>query len=110
VRSYYESHDVFFFTSLRDSNGVQVMEAMAFGMPVITLNLHGQAAMVSDNNGIRCSVESPTIAINELKQAVLSLYSNTDKVSSMSAEAAKFANKQKWPEKIESTVKNYYPF
>ncbi|WP_299357415.1 glycosyltransferase family 4 protein [Mucilaginibacter sp.] len=110
VRGYYESHDVFFFTSLRDSNGVQVMEAMAFGMPLITLNLHGQAAMVSDDNGIRCSVESPAIAISELKEAVLSLYNNPTKVSNMSIEAARFANKQKWPEKIESTVNNYYPF
>ncbi len=109
VRSYYNSHDVFFFTSLRDSNGVQLMEAMAFGMPVITLNLHGQAVVVDDNTGIRCSVTSPEITVQELKEAVLELYHNPDKVSRMSVAAAQFAEKQKWPEKIDDTVKNYYP-
>jgi glycosyltransferase involved in cell wall biosynthesis len=110
VRSYYDSHDVFFFTSLRDSNGVQVIEAMCFGMPVITLNLHGQGIIVSDETGIRCSPESPAIAVAELKTAVLELYDNPAKVSVMSVKAAEYAAKQKWPEKIEDTVTNYYPF
>lgn len=110
MRSYYDSHDVFFFTSLRDSNGVQVIEAMAFGMPVITLNLHGQGIIVSDETGIRCSPQSPTIAVAELKEAVLELYNNPAKVSSMSAKAAEYASRQKWPEKVNDTVTNYYPF
>ncbi|MFD2146924.1 glycosyltransferase family 4 protein [Mucilaginibacter antarcticus] len=100
VRGFYESHDVFFFTSLRDSNGVQLIEAMAFGMPVVTLNLHGQAIVVSDKTGIRCSAESPAIAVKELTQGVLSLYNNPLLVSAMSKEAAIYAAKQKWPEKL----------
>jgi len=109
VRTYYASHDVFFFTSLRDSNGVQLMEAMAFGMPIVTLNLHGQAVLVNDDTGIRCTIASPEDAINELKEALLNLYNDPAKVTRMSEAAIKFARTQTWAEKITGIVKDYYP-
>jgi len=109
VRSYYDSHDVFFFTSLRDSCPAQLMEAMAFGMPVITVNLHGQALLVNDETGIRCTVISPELTITELRDAVLQLYNNPAKVTEMSNQAVKFARKQTWPERINNIVKQYYP-
>jgi glycosyltransferase involved in cell wall biosynthesis len=109
VSTYYDSHDVFFFTSLRDSCPAQLLEAMAFGMPVVTLDLHGQALLVNDKTGIRCSAVSPGVAISELKEALLRLYNEPALVSKMSAEAIRFARKQTWPEKIATIVENYYP-
>src|SRR5262249_26287741 len=40
VRTAYAEHDAMLFTSLRDSFGSQLLEAMAMGLPIITLDLH----------------------------------------------------------------------
>ncbi|MFD2872207.1 glycosyltransferase family 4 protein [Mucilaginibacter ximonensis] len=109
VRDYYESHDIFFFTSLRDSGPAQVLEAFAFGMPIVTIKLHGQAILVSDETGIRCSVDSPEKTIAELKDALIYLYDNPQKVTEMSYAAMKFGRTQAWPEKIAGITRNYYP-
>ncbi|MCC8426153.1 glycosyltransferase family 4 protein [Mucilaginibacter sp. UR6-11] len=109
VRGYYDSHDVFFFTSLRDSCPAQLLEAAAFGTPVVTLNLHGQALLVNDDTGIRCNVTTPDATVLALKDALLDLYNNPDKITKMSHEAVKFAKKQTWPAKIAAITKDHYP-
>lgn len=109
IRQYYATHDVFFYTSLRDSGSLQLVEAMAFGLPVVCLHLHGQAIIVDDSTGIRCKCDTPEMAIENLKQAILYLYNHPDKVSSMSDAAYNFAVKQKWQYKIRTIVNQYYP-
>ena len=109
VREYYSSHDVFSFTSLRDSCPAQLTEALAFGMPVVTINLHGQAFVVNDDIGIRCMCDTPEIAIEELAKAIIYLYNNPARVTQMSTAAHEYAKKQTWPEKVSALVKQYYP-
>jgi glycosyltransferase involved in cell wall biosynthesis len=109
VRSFYASHDAFFFTSLRDSGGVQLIEAMAFGLPVVALNLHGQAIIINDETGIRCACDTPEMAITELTKALLHLYNNPKTVTQMSIAANKFAAGQTWENKITYIVNKYYP-
>ncbi len=41
VREAYLTHDALLFTSLRDTFGSQILEAMSLGLPVIALNLSG---------------------------------------------------------------------
>jgi len=108
VRSYYASHDVFFFTSLRDSGAVQLLEAMAFGLPVVTLNLHGQAAIVNDATGIKVSVENPARSIEELKAAILLLRDQPDLRLRKSKAAFDFARTQTWPNKIDRMIETCY--
>ena len=109
VRGYYASHDVFLYTSLRDSGGMQLFEANAFGLPVITNHLHGPGAIVNDETGIRCACDTPEIAIAGLKNAILHVYNNPAAVKAMSVAAHAFALKQNWPGKIDSIVNQYYP-
>ena len=109
VRDYYASHDVFFYTSLRDSGSVQLIEAMAFSLPVVTLNLHGQAMIVNDETGIRCACDTPEIAIKALKSSIVNLFNNPQKVTLMSQAANDFARRQTWNHKIANIVDQYYP-
>jgi glycosyltransferase involved in cell wall biosynthesis len=109
VKGYYASHDAFFFTSLRDSCPAQLIEAMAYGLPIVTLNLHGQAIIVSDRTGFRCECPDPVAAVQNLASALLRLYHSPDLVTSMSREAHAFALKQTWKNKIENIVQLYYP-
>lgn len=53
VNSLYDNADVFVFTSLRDTSGNVVLEAMSHGLPVIAINHHGVGEIVTDETGIR---------------------------------------------------------
>jgi len=110
VKEFYSAYDVFFFTSLRDSCPAQLTEAMAYGMPVVTINLHGQGFVVNDDTGIRCRCDTPEIAIAELEKAITDLYHNPAKVTAMSKAAHAFARKQTWSARISELVKRHYPF
>ena len=106
---YYMNHDVFVFASLRESGGVQLVEAMAFGMPVVTLDLHGPGLIVDGDRGFKCACSTPDIAIENLKVAILELYKNPALIAQLSVGAFRFAANQEWDEKIDSVVDQFYP-
>ncbi len=108
IRSFYASHDVFFFTSLRDSCPSQLIEAMAYGLPVVTLDLHGQAVIVSERTGIKVPVTSPEKVIQGLAGAILDLFGNPARYNAMSRAAYDFANQQTWERKIEEITSQFY--
>jgi len=108
LKHFYAVNDVFFFTSLRDSGGSQLVEAMAYGMPIVTIDLHGQGMIVNDQTGIRCRCETPEMAIEELTKTLLDLYFHPAKVTEMSAAAFAFAREQTWEKKIKNVITNYY--
>src|SRR5450756_1584249 len=56
VRNAYQEHDAMLFTSVRETCGVQLLEAMAVGLPIITLDLHGASNLVPDHGGIKVPV------------------------------------------------------
>jgi glycosyltransferase involved in cell wall biosynthesis len=108
VKGYYATHDVFFFTSLRESGGVQLVEAMAYGMPIVTLNLHGQAVVVNDETGFRCECPDPETAIANLKAAILALYQDSALLERKSKGAYAFSLQQTWDSKINMIVNEHY--
>jgi glycosyltransferase involved in cell wall biosynthesis len=108
VRDYYAGHDVFLFTSLRESGGMQLVEAMAFGMPVVTLDLHGPGLIVGPDRGFRCACSTPDIAIENLRVAILELYNNPALVGQLSAGSFRFAANQAWSNKIDDIVDRFY--
>lgn len=108
MREYYANHDVFLFTSLRDSGGVQLAEAMAFGMPIVTLDLHGRGLIVDSDRGFKCDASTPDIAIREMKSAILDLYNNPALVERLSEGSFKFADSQSWNQRICDVVKRFY--
>jgi len=110
VKKFYASNDVFFFTSLRDSGGSQLVEAMAFGMPVVTINLHGQSVIINDETGFRCPCKDPAETIDSLSNSILKLYYDPDLLSKMSLAAHKYALQQTWNQKIDTVVKHSYFF
>lgn len=65
--------DVFLFTSLRDSMGSVVLEAMSTGLPVIALDHQGAAVAITDETGIRIPVRSPQQVISDIAAAIETL-------------------------------------
>ena len=108
VKEYYKSHDAFFFTSLRDSCPAQLIEAMAYGLPIITIDLHGQSEIVTDNTGIKVPLTTPEKVVNDLAQAIVNLSKDEIKYKKLSIGAYNFACNQTWDLKINKIVSEYY--
>ena len=109
VQQYYRQSDVFFFTSLRDSCPMQLMEAMAYCLPIVTLDLHGQAELVDGTNGIKVPVRDPEQTMTDLAQAIERLYHNPDERRRLGQQAYDWAKTQVWSNRISFYTEQYYP-
>ncbi|MFT2007801.1 glycosyltransferase [Pontibacter sp. 13R65] len=110
VKRAYTESDIFMFCSLRDSSAAQFLEAMAFGLPIITLDLHGGKNLVPDQAGIKVPVTTPAETIKKLALAVEELYDNPDLRQSMGQHGYSFAKTQTWTLKTEHIARFYSKF
>jgi glycosyltransferase involved in cell wall biosynthesis len=108
VREYYRRADVFLFTSLRDTGPAQLMEAMGYGLPVVTLDLHGQAELVDASTGIRVPVSDPETVSQKLAEAIEWMAQHPAERRAMGFNAFRFAQRQHWEQKIPRLVQKYY--
>lgn len=107
VREAYLSHDLFLFSSLRDSFGVQLLEAMACGLPIVALNHQGARDFVPDTAAIKVSVESPEKTITEMARAIEVLYHDPHRRQAMAEAGFAYAKTQIWPEKVRWMAQQY---
>lgn len=89
VRAAYQEHDAMLFTSLRDTCGVQLLEAMAVGLPTITLDLHGAKSLIPSGGGIK-------VPVTTIPQVVLGLAGAIDKFSEMSLAEKDAMSRSNW--------------
>ncbi|MEO0836820.1 MAG: glycosyltransferase family 4 protein [Cyanobacteria bacterium J06642_3] len=107
LKQEYLRSDVFLFTSLRNSLGAQLFEAMACGLPIITLDHQGAKDFVPQGAGIKVPVTKPTETINLLAQAVEDMYHNPQTRESMSKFGYEFAKTQTWSHKAQKMSRYY---
>jgi glycosyltransferase involved in cell wall biosynthesis len=107
IEALFQNSDALVFTSLRDSFGSVVLEAMSNGLPVVALNHQGIRAFVPDDACIKVSVNSPQQVINDLAHAFDVLRSNPELVRTISRAALAFAEKQTWERRAESMNELY---
>ena len=69
--------DVFAFTSLRDTTGTVIAEALAAGLPVVCLDHQGAHDVVTDDCGIRIPVTTPREVTRGLRDAIVCLARDT---------------------------------
>ncbi len=65
--------DVFAFTSLRDTSGNVVLEALAAGVPVVCLDHQGMHDIVTDECGIKVPLGTPGEVIAGLSESIARL-------------------------------------
>ena len=73
VTSVMASHDAFLFTSLRDTSGNVMLEAMAVGMPIITFAHHGAVEISTEETALQVPVTNSRETIAGMKDAMLRL-------------------------------------
>ncbi len=96
VRDQYCWADVFVFTSLRDTTGTVVLESLAAGTPVLTLNHQGVADVVTDDCGVRLPVTTPRDVACGLRDTLVRWYNNRAELESLSRGAFARADHYAW--------------
>lgn len=107
VMEAYKTHDIFLFPTLRDSCPGQLLEAMANGLPVVTLDHHGSRVLVPTNAGIRVPVTAPSETVDGLVTAINALGRNPSLRHSMGQAGIEFAKTQTWPARAKAMTKLY---
>lgn len=72
----YAEADIFMFTSLSDTSGNVVLEAMSYELPVVALDHQGAGEMASGGAGILIPITSPDQVVHDLTLALARLALN----------------------------------
>jgi glycosyltransferase involved in cell wall biosynthesis len=89
MTAFYDSGDVFLFTSLHDSSGNVLLESLAEGVPVVTLDHHGAAEIIDDQCGIKVPIQTADEVVRGLGEAMSELSSNVTLREQMSVHGRK---------------------
>jgi exopolysaccharide biosynthesis WecB/TagA/CpsF family protein len=103
----YQKADAFLFTSLRDSFGTQVLEAMGHGLPILTLDHQGVGTFVPREAGIKVPVTSPEQTLAGLAEGIQRLALFPEERKKMGAAAYAYAKTQTWEKRAECMSKLY---
>ena len=108
LQSAYAEHDAMIFTSLRDSFGSQVLEAMAMGLPIITLDLHGAHDWVPNEASLKVHVGGPAETVRNFADAIEKCVLRAPaQRQQMSTHAWNFARTQSWSARAEFCERLY---
>ncbi len=104
----FEQADVFVFTSLRDTTGTVVVEALAAGLPVVAFDHQGVGDVVNESCGIKVAVGNPKQAINDWARAVRRLAEDPALVEELSRGAYRRAHDYLWSTAGQRTAEILY--
>jgi glycosyltransferase involved in cell wall biosynthesis len=92
----FQQADAFLFTSLQDSSGTVVFEAMAYALPVLTLDHQGVGTFVPPEAGIKVPVTRPAETTAGLAQAICRLAISPQARQKMGEAAWNYAKTHTW--------------
>ena len=103
----FDEADAFLFTSLRDSFGSVVLEAMGHGLPIVTLNHQGVRDFVPPDGGVKVLVESPERTTRGLADAIDALAQDPRRRMAMGQASLDFARTETWDRRAARLVALY---
>lgn len=103
----YDWADIFVFTSLRETTGTVVLEALRQGVPVICLDHQGVQHVVTGACGIKIPVIAPEEAIKGFRDALLHLATDGKKIRKLSKGAVARAKEFLWSRNGQEMAKIY---
>ncbi len=89
VNKHYDDADLFIFTSLRDTSGNVVLEAMSHGLPVIAINHHGVGEIVTSQTGTRIQISDYNQMCFDLAEEIHKYIKNPQNIINQGLEARK---------------------
>lgn len=88
--------DVFLFTSLRDSSGSVVLEAMAHALPIVTLDHQGVGFFVPPEAGVKVPVTTPGETVEALAAGIRRLDASPELRRRMGEAGWHYARTEAW--------------
>ena len=104
VRAAYLAHDLFMLCSLRDSYAAQYLEAMALGLPILTLDHHGATDFIPAAAGRKVPVGSPEATAAALARAVEHLGRHPAELARMGRAGHAYARQHSWPALVDALL------
>jgi len=99
---FYSQADVLLFTSLRDTFGTVVFEAMAHGLPVLTLAHQGVELFVPPTAGIKVPVTTPLETVEGLADGIRQFVRHPERRLRMGEAAWAYTKTQTWDRRAET--------
>ncbi|QDU90000.1 D-inositol 3-phosphate glycosyltransferase [Pirellulimonas nuda] len=93
---HYRWADVFAFTSLRDTSGTGLLEALAAGAPIVGLDHSGAGDIMTPGCAIPVAVRSPKQAISDFAAALGGLQDDSERLLRLSRGARRRAEDFSW--------------
>ncbi len=110
IRDYYHQSDLLLFLSYRDSVGMQLIEALSQGVPVVAFDQFGAGLMINANTGIKIPV---TGTIEEMQARVAAevraLAGDRRRLAEMSDNAIVYAQEFSWEKRMETFLQDIKP-
>jgi glycosyltransferase involved in cell wall biosynthesis len=103
----YKTHDLFLFSSLRDSSVTQLLESMSNALPYVTLNLNGAKVLLPENTGLKVPVTTSEETVKAFTQAIEFMYRNPEKRIQMGIDGYKYAKEESWVKKAKEITAHY---
>ncbi len=99
---HYAWADAFVFTSMRDTSGTGLLEALAYGTPIIGVNHQGAADIMTDDCALKIDVESPQETITQIQQSIIRLSTELELWKRLSTGAIERSKQYTWDMQAES--------
>jgi glycosyltransferase involved in cell wall biosynthesis len=107
LHDFFATSDAFLFTSLQDSFGSVVIEAMATGLPVLGLDHQGFGAMIPEQAAIKIPVTGPAATIQGLADGIRALAASPDLGQRMGEAARRHAASESWSRRVDRMTEIY---
>ena len=108
VQKLYQEAHLFVFPSIREPSGNAVLEAMSYGLPVITTTLGGPGHVVNEKTGLRYNPSTPNQLVQFLVKSITFFQHHPEKLLQMGQAARNhIAHNYLWPKKIDWMLNLY---
>jgi glycosyltransferase involved in cell wall biosynthesis len=103
----YDEADVLLFTSLRDSSGVQTLEAWSRGLPVVHLDHQGIGDFSAPGGAVAVPLGDPADLPDRLARALHDVLADDEARAHMAQAALRWARRHTWAAKAETAERLY---
>jgi glycosyltransferase involved in cell wall biosynthesis len=103
----FDQSDLFVFTSVQDTGGSAVLEALSHALPVMVLNHHGCADVIDNDSIIKIPVVSPDDTVSKLALELEAICHQPDRLNVLSEKSLQAARKFAWPDRARIATEIY---